>query len=194
MKTIAVLNFSGNVGKSTVARHLLAPRMGNARVIAVESINSDEGDSEAVRGRQFGDLMEAIAVEDGNVVVDVGASNVEEFLGQMKQYRGSHEDIDFFVVPVVPKNKQIRDTISTITALAEEVGEWNEMIAATFGAISDVLKASGSSAELVSPITAYPDFEHLEFKGQQNHEYLGPFLQAMKKLADQQREALPKAG
>ena len=74
-----------------------------------------------------------------------------------------------------------------VKALVEEVGEWNTMIAATFGAINDALKANGSSAELVSPITAYPDFEHLEFKGQQNHRYLAPFLEAMKKLADQQR-------
>ena len=74
-----------------------------------------------------------------------------------------------------------------VKALVQEVGEWNEMIAATFGAINDMLKASGSPLALESPISAFPDFEHLEFKGQQNHEYLGPFLQAMKQLADQQR-------
>ena len=32
---LAVINFSGNVGKSTVTRHLLAPRLPGARVIAV---------------------------------------------------------------------------------------------------------------------------------------------------------------
>ena len=32
-----------------------------------------------------------------------------------------------------------------VKALVEEVGEWNEMIAATFGAINDVLKASGAT-------------------------------------------------
>jgi len=74
-----------------------------------------------------------------------------------------------------------------VKALVEEVGEWNTMVAATFGAMNDVLKASGSGLTLESPISAYPDFEHLEFKGQQNHEYLAPFLQAMKKLADEQR-------
>ena len=36
---IAVVNYTGTVGKTTVATHLLAPRMGNALVIAVESIN-----------------------------------------------------------------------------------------------------------------------------------------------------------
>ncbi len=83
-----------------------------------------------------------------------------------------------------------------VKALVEEVGEWNTMIAATFGAMNDVLKASGSALTLESPISAFPDFEHLEFKGQQNHEYLAPFLQAMKKLADEQqaKKAVSHAG
>lgn len=117
---VAVINFSGNVGKSTVARHLLAPRIPNAAVIAVETINSD-GDAAAdvIRGKQYAMLSEAIIVADGGVVVDVGASNVESFLAQMKQYAGSHEDFDFFVVPVVPARKQQRDTLNTIDALAE---------------------------------------------------------------------------
>jgi hypothetical protein len=115
---IAVINFSGNVGKSTVARHLLAPRMANAQIIAVESINSDGSQDEAIRGKQFGDLLEAMVLME-DAVVDVGASNVEDFINLMKQYRGSHQDFDYFVVPTVAKTKQQRDTISTIEALAE---------------------------------------------------------------------------
>jgi hypothetical protein len=75
-----------------------------------------------------------------------------------------------------------------VKALVQEVGEWNEMIAAMSGAMNDMLKASGTPIGAESPITAFPDFEHLEFKGQQNHEYLAPFLNAMKQMADQQRE------
>lgn len=115
---IAVINFSGNVGKSTVAKHLLKPRMGDCEVISVESINADDLDAEQVRGKQFGDVLEAIGVMD-NVVVDIGASNVEELIQKMKQYRGSHEDFDFFVVPTSSNKKQQRDTVSTIDALAE---------------------------------------------------------------------------
>lgn len=115
---IGVINFSGNVGKSTVARHLLAPRMNNAQIISVESINSDGTEEDSVRGKQFGDLIEAIALMD-NVVVDIGASNVEDFISRMAQYRGSHEDFDYFVIPTVGKQKQQRDTISTIDALTE---------------------------------------------------------------------------
>lgn len=115
---IAVINFSGNVGKSTVARHLLAPRMNNAAVIPVESINSDGTQDEAIKGKQFGELQEALMLID-DAVVDIGASNVEDFVNLMKQYKGSHEDFDYFVIPTVSKAKQQRDTISTIDALAE---------------------------------------------------------------------------
>ena len=37
---VAVMNFSGNVGKTTVAGQLLKPRMENARIFSIESINA----------------------------------------------------------------------------------------------------------------------------------------------------------
>ena len=114
---VAVINFSGNVGKSTVARHLLPARLNNAEVIPVESINSDGTDETAIRGKQFGELQEYLQTLD-DAVIDIGASNVEDFVKLMKQYKGSHEDFDFFVVPTVPATKQQRDTISTVEALA----------------------------------------------------------------------------
>ncbi|WP_426148740.1 StbB family protein [Polaromonas sp. DSR2-3-2] len=117
MKNV-VINFSGNVGKSTVARHLLGPRLRNAQLIAIESINSDGSQDEAIRGSQFGQLQEAMALMS-DAVIDVGASNVEDFINLMTQYKGSHEDFDFFVVPTVSRAKQQRDTISTIEALAD---------------------------------------------------------------------------
>ena len=50
---------------------------------------------------------------------DEGSSNVEDFVNRMRQFRGSHEDFDLYVVPTVSAGKQQRDTISTIEALAE---------------------------------------------------------------------------
>lgn len=104
---IALMNFSGNVGKSTIARHLLSPRMNNARIYAVESINSDETDqSDALRGSQFGALIDALAVApEDDAVIDVGASNIEDFISRMRQYRNSHEDFDYIVVPSVARKK-----------------------------------------------------------------------------------------
>jgi len=115
---VAVINFSGNVGKSTVSKHLLQPRMGDCDIIAVETINSDDQTDGHVKGKQFGHIIEAMSLMD-NVIVDIGASNVETLILQMKQYKGSHEDFDLFIIPTTPIKKQQRDTISTIEALRE---------------------------------------------------------------------------
>lgn len=113
---IAVISFSGNVGKTTIARHLLVPRIPGARLVSIESINAD-GAEDMIRGREFAVLQEYLQV-GGNVVVDIGASNVEDLLRLMSRYRGSHQDFDYFVVPTVPAPKQQQDTIATLVALA----------------------------------------------------------------------------
>ena len=41
---VAVINYCGTVGKTTIAAHLLAPRMEQARIYAVETINESAGD------------------------------------------------------------------------------------------------------------------------------------------------------
>ena len=114
---IAVINFSGNAAKTTIARHLLAPRIQGAEVIAIESINADDGQTAALRGSQFGELQEYLQTVD-SVVVDIDASNVEDLLSLMRKYRGSHEDFDYFAIPAVPALKQQQDTITTLDALS----------------------------------------------------------------------------
>ena len=120
---LCVINFSGNVGKTTIAAHLLKPRMNDAQVFSVESLNSgieNDGveDAEIIKGKRFGDLANEILVAD-DAIVDVGASNVEDFLILMNQYSGSHEDYDFYIIPTVGQKKQLTDTISTIKTLSE---------------------------------------------------------------------------
>lgn len=111
---IAVMNFSGNVGKSTIARHLFAPRL-NTEVISVETVNADEGGTQ-IRGDQFRFVQEHL-LENDTALIDIGASNIEDFVAGMTRYKSSHEDIDLFVVPVVKEVKQQKDTIATIDAL-----------------------------------------------------------------------------
>lgn len=67
-------------------------------------------------------------------------------------------------------------------ALAEEVVEWNEMLAATFGCLKDALGSDDVRCE--SPIADFPSFETLEFRGHKK-QYLKPFLEAMKNLSSQ---------
>ena len=113
---IAVMNFSGNVGKTTVAGHLPKPRMGDAPIFSIESLNVDAAadglDVEKLRGKKFGELQEQLMRLDA-AIVDVGASNFEDFLKMMQQYAGSHEEFDCFVIPVVKEKKQQADTVNT---------------------------------------------------------------------------------
>lgn len=115
---LAVINFSGNVGKSTLSRHLLAPRMNDAYVVPIESVCSYESDNDPIRGRQFGELIEELMIMD-DAVVDIGASNVEEFMAYMTQYEGSHDVFDYFIIPVTSERKVLENTASTILALSE---------------------------------------------------------------------------
>lgn len=151
---IAVINFSGNVGKTTVARHLLLPRIKGAELIAVESLNADESEGQALRGRQFGELQEYLQTVD-NVVVDIGASNVEDLLGLMHRYRGSHEDFDWFVVPTVPALKQQQDTIATLVELAE-LGAAPSRLKLVFNMLEDDVDVRQSFDHLLTFIAQRP--------------------------------------
>lgn len=113
---IAVVNNSGNVGKSTTCEVLLKPRMENAEIIKVESINSDGTTDETLSAKDFNEILKMIDMAD-TAIVDVGASNIEIFVEQMKVYKDSHEDIDYFLIPVIPFHKQQVDSVATVAAL-----------------------------------------------------------------------------
>jgi len=134
---IAVLNYSGSVGKTTVSSHLLAPRLLGADLIAVESTNetaADLGlDIEQLRGEQFGLLFRKLLATD-DAIVDVGASNAEDFLSYMVKYDASHEEIDQFVLPVIASGKAQRETIKTIQTL-EAIGVGPDRIRVLFNRV-----------------------------------------------------------
>jgi hypothetical protein len=133
---IAVINFSGNVGKTTISRHLLLPRIPGAELIAIESINADDShQGQSLRGKQFGELQEYMQTVD-SVIVDIGASNVEDLMALMRRYRGSHEDFDCFVVPTVAALKQQQDTMATLAELARS-GIPPERLKVVFNMVED---------------------------------------------------------
>ncbi|HGS5816811.1 StbB family protein [Vibrio diabolicus] len=113
---IAVVNNSGNVGKSTICDILLKPRLEGAQVVKVETINSDGTNDEKLSAEQFEDILNKMDEHDCSII-DVGSSNIENFLLKMQEFKSSHEDIDYFLVPVTPSNKQQVDSVSTIENL-----------------------------------------------------------------------------
>ncbi|UJF17235.1 transcriptional regulator [Vibrio sp. SS-MA-C1-2] len=113
---LAVLNNSGNVGKSTICENLLKPRLDNSEIIKVETINNDGTDDKKYSSNEFSEIFQEIYSADCSII-DVGASNIEDFMIKMKEFKGSHEDIDYFIVPVTPTEKQQIDSVSTIEML-----------------------------------------------------------------------------
>lgn len=132
---IVVINFSGNVGKSTISKYLLQPRIENTKIIPVENINFDGSKIKSITGKQFSNVHEMCLILD-NAIIDVGASTAIDFINQMKKYEGSHEDFDCFIVPVVCNEKQQRDTISTIQTLSS-IGVPSEKIKIIFNMVED---------------------------------------------------------
>lgn len=118
---IATVNYSGSVGKTVTTSHLLAPRIPEAEIIAVESTNESAADLgldvEQMRGEQFGRLFRKLLMAE-SAIVDVGASNIEDFLAELVKYDQAHLEIDYYVLPVVATGKAQRETIKTIQALS----------------------------------------------------------------------------
>lgn len=116
---IALINFSGNVGKTTIGFHLLKQRLDNSTFIGVETIN-DAGNfyDVKVKAKDFAAVQDELLMND-SVILDVGSSNVEQTLLEMKKYKGSHEDIDLYIVPITSESKQQKDSINTIKFLLD---------------------------------------------------------------------------
>jgi len=113
-----VLNNSGNVGKSTICQAMLKPRLEGADIIKVETINTDGTNDSKLSAKEFDEILRRIDDSDCTLI-DVGASNIEQFMVQMLEFQGSHELIDYFIVPVTPQEKQQTDSIATVYNLLD---------------------------------------------------------------------------
>lgn len=120
---IALINNSGNVGKTTIAREVLGINMPEAVMVEIETHNTGNAKYEKVFKEYFKinatDIEELYAklVENENVILDIGASNILDFLRQLDQYAGLETLIDLFVIPTTGDAKQMQDTLKTINIL-----------------------------------------------------------------------------
>jgi hypothetical protein len=123
-------------------------------LIAIESINADGGQTQSLRGRQFGELQDYLQTVE-SAVVDIGASNVEDLLALMDRYRGSQQDFDCFVVPTVPPLKQQQDTAATLVELAR-VGVPPRRLRLVFNMIEHDVKVEQAFATLLAFLATQP--------------------------------------
>jgi cellulose biosynthesis protein BcsQ len=119
---IAILNYCGTVGKTTLATNLFQPRMNNSKIIAVETINMSANelhtDAEVIKINRFREIYQQILIED-NLVIDVGSSNIESFLSNMVTYENAHTEIDYYILPVTQGEKEQRETMNTVLYLID---------------------------------------------------------------------------
>lgn len=113
---IAVLSNSGNVGKSMICDSVLSPRIPNCKVIKIETINSDGTNEEKLSAEQIG-LIQTELNDNDACILDIGASNIELFLKNIKRMKGAIEDLDYFLIPTTPEPKQQQDALNTVTQL-----------------------------------------------------------------------------
>lgn len=122
---IAIINNSGNVGKTTIAREVLGTNMQDATVVEVETHNTGNKKFAKVFKEYYRfnatDIEELYTklIENEDVVIDIGASNILDFLRQLEQYEGFETLIDIFIIPTTKDAKQLQDTIKTIKILLD---------------------------------------------------------------------------
>jgi hypothetical protein len=93
------------------------------QVISIETSNSGLDDSYEMNldikaAKYCRDVFERVLRED-NIIVDVGSSNTEEFMRQLKQFDGAYAYFDHYIIPTIPGKKQGQDTCATINELIE---------------------------------------------------------------------------
>lgn len=142
MAKIAVINFSGNVGKTTIARQLLGPgTLPGVRRIVIENINATAGNENDVhKSALFLDIAAEIgAVDDEqHFVLDLGASAVLDVIDKLHMLRSTRNEMDRWIIPTVAKEKQLADTISTILHLTTQFKLKPERIVVVANIVEDV--------------------------------------------------------
>jgi hypothetical protein len=119
---VAVINLSGNTGKTTISKHLLAPLLPNAKRAQIEDVNTGDGEADAsMAAKKFKSLAAELNVadDDENFVIDIGASNAKAMIENFSQLSSTRAAIDFWVIPVVSAAKQKADSLNTIKVLTE---------------------------------------------------------------------------
>ncbi|MBS9783423.1 MAG: hypothetical protein KGV46_02600 [Pasteurella sp.] len=113
---IAILNYSGNVGKTTIARDVFSYRLPNYELINIESVNNDGKESVVIRGEEGDKLYTEIILND-DLILDIGSSNLESFFRTTQKESEIIDSMDVFIIPVTPEKKQQQDTIKTLIDL-----------------------------------------------------------------------------
>jgi len=135
---VAVVSNNGTCGKTVVAAHLLGPRLG-APIISVETTNESAAlfgvETELLAASKFQHIHAALSDAD-DVILDVGASNIKEFLIGLVKYDDAHLEIDYYVIPVKNKTREKKEAIKMVSILSD-LGVPSERIRIVFNFVNE---------------------------------------------------------
>lgn len=121
---ICIVNSSGNVGKTTITRELIEPRLNDATIVEIESYNSSNSQFglKTVKyegAEEFSNFYEYL-INDDDVIFDIGASEIANFFVNAEEYTGAIDLFDIFIVPTRDNSKIMQDTAKTILFLRNQ--------------------------------------------------------------------------
>ena len=148
---IAVLNYSGNVGKTTIARDLLKYRMPDYEVITIETVNSDGKESLVIRG-QDGDKIYTELLLNEKIILDIGSSNLESFINSSEKEDEILDIIDMFIIPIPTEKKQQADSLKTMQDLLI-MGVKPQQIRIVFNQVDDKVNPKDIFANIIAAAT-----------------------------------------
>ncbi|RLA84885.1 MAG: hypothetical protein DRG78_00175 [Epsilonproteobacteria bacterium] len=123
-----VISTSGSVGKSTIAREVLASNMPNAKILQLEKHNSGNENYKikntinVVSGTKSQEDIVKLTKEifiNESLIVDVGVSIVNDFIELLNYDRELISMFDRIIIPTRPRPKIQNDTITTINILLD---------------------------------------------------------------------------
>lgn len=138
-----VCNSSGNVGKTTITRELLYSFMAEPKkILEIESVNSSSSNFENIEVEKISDFsnFENIyikIIETDNLILDVGASLLSNFLDKMGEFAGVETLFDYFIIPTTQGDKVPTDTARTILYL-QSIGISNDKIKVIFNSVENI--------------------------------------------------------
>lgn len=148
---VAVINLSGNTGKTTLSKHLLAPQL-HARRIQIEDVNVGDGEPDLeLAASKFKTLAAELNSADDteNFVIDIGASNAVAMVDHFAQLKTTRAGIDYWLIPVVPASKQKADSINTASTLIK-IGVKPDRIVMVLNNIVDTLSVEYDFAQILA--------------------------------------------
>lgn len=117
---VAVMNLTGNAGKTMITRQVIRPNLPGSRYFSVETVNKDGSEEQLFSEEEMLTLIQEMVMVE-SCVIDVGASVAAAFFSAMNLYYGTISGmIDRFVIPVTADYKHVSGGLGAAAMLMSE--------------------------------------------------------------------------